>query len=64
MGAYKVGAKPSVERDLRNVPANFVKRIDSAIEKLENDPLPSGVVKLAGAERTYRVRVGDLPDYL
>jgi mRNA interferase RelE/StbE len=31
----------------------------SQIERLAADPLPSQVVKLSGAERLYRIRVGD-----
>ncbi len=29
------------------------------IEKLQNEPFPHGVEKLEGANRLYRIRVGD-----
>jgi mRNA interferase RelE/StbE len=50
MGSYKVIFKPSVEKDLRSLPQEVVKRILKRIEALKNDPIPRQSVKLSGAE--------------
>ena len=34
-------------------------RIVQRLEELQDDPFPSGVVKLRGRKDTYRTRVGD-----
>ncbi len=59
MGSYKLVVKPSVEKDLRSLPKKSVARVFARIEELEADPLPRGAIKLSGAERLYRIRVGD-----
>jgi len=53
-----VAFKPSVEKDLKRLPKQIVKRILQRIEALASNPLPPGCAKLSGAERLYRVRVG------
>jgi mRNA interferase RelE/StbE len=59
MASYKVILKPSVEKDLRVLPALTRKRVFQRIEALEDNPCPRGSLKLAGAEQLYRLRVGD-----
>jgi len=59
MGSYKVIFKPSVEKDLRSLPQEAVKRILKRIEALKNDPIPRQSVKLSGAEQLWRIRVGE-----
>ncbi|MBI4704281.1 MAG: type II toxin-antitoxin system RelE/ParE family toxin [Deltaproteobacteria bacterium] len=59
MAAFSVVLKPSVHRDLRGLPAGAVRRVWERIRALALDPLPAGTAKLAGADRLYRVRVGD-----
>ena len=59
MGSYKVIFKPSVEKDLRSLPQEAVKRILKRIEGLKNDPIPRQSVKLSGAEQLWRIRVGE-----
>ena len=59
MASYNVILKPSVEKDLRSLPAATLKRVFKRIEALEDDPCPRGSLKLAGAEQLYRIRVGD-----
>jgi mRNA interferase RelE/StbE len=56
---YELVFKPSVERDLRQLPAASRARVLARIEELAREPLPPGVVKLTGAERLYRIRIGD-----
>jgi mRNA interferase RelE/StbE len=57
--AYEVFFKPSVEKDLRRLPAPMLQRLLDRISALSGDPRPRGVMKLTGAERLYRVRLGD-----
>ena len=59
MASYKVILKPSVEKDLRSLPREVVKRVFRRIEMLKDDPLPRQSLKLSGAEQLYRIRVGD-----
>ena len=54
---YRVVLLPSAARSLARLPRN-VRRIGRALDNLQSDPRPSGVVKLTGASDTYRVRVG------
>lgn len=59
MGSYNIKFKPSVEKDLQNLPREFVPRITERIERLTSDPFPAGCKKLTATERLYRLRVGD-----
>lgn len=59
MASFRVIIKPSVQKDLRGIQPKTVSRIIAAIEALADEPLPPGVTKLEGAEKTFRVRVGD-----
>jgi len=59
MASYKVILKPSVEKDLRSLPREVVKRVFRRIEMLKDDPLPRQSLKLSGAEQLYRIRVGE-----
>jgi mRNA interferase RelE/StbE len=58
MTRYAVEFKPSVERALRKLPVEVQKRIVRAIERLGDDPRSPGVVKLAGGENAWRIRIG------
>ena len=57
MDAYKIFFKRSVEKDFKAIPKKDLNRILNRIEKLAEDPRPSGSEKLTGHER-YRVRQG------
>jgi mRNA interferase RelE/StbE len=57
MARYEVRFKPSVAKDLREMPKPDIRRILRRIEALREDPRPSGCEKLSGQER-YRVRQG------
>jgi mRNA interferase RelE/StbE len=59
MAFYNVSFKPSVEKDLRSLPKSVVERVMKQIENLKTDPHPRQAGKLSGAERLYRIRVGD-----
>lgn len=57
MARYEVRIKPSVAKDLRNLPKQEVQRIMKCIEALGDDPRAPGCTKLSGAD-LYRVRQG------
>lgn len=55
---YDVYFKPSAERELRRLAEDQQRRLVAAIELLAFDPRPEGVVKMAGDENLWRIRVG------
>lgn len=59
MASYRLSFKPSVEKDLQSIPRPIVSRILDRIGRLPTDPFPPQSAKLQGAERLYRLRVGD-----
>jgi mRNA interferase RelE/StbE len=59
VASYSLSYRPSVEKDLQSIPRSFVARIIARIERLPSDPFPPQSAKLQGAERLYRLRVGD-----
>lgn len=59
MASYNIIWKRSALKELRALPKVSVQRIITTVEQLSNNPLPSGVRKIAGAQHTYRVREGD-----
>jgi mRNA interferase RelE/StbE len=59
MASYSIVLKPSVEKDLRSLPKSVIPRVVRQIEALKENPFQRQSVKLAGAERLYRIRVGN-----
>ena len=59
MASFSLHWRVSTRKDLRSIPRDDVVRVVTAATKLADDPLPHGSQKLAGSERTYRIRVGD-----
>lgn len=59
MEPYSVSFKPSIERDLRRLPDVIVARVLARVDDLTAAPFPHGAIKLSGAERLFRIRVGD-----
>jgi len=59
MTFYNISFKPSVEKDLRPLPKSAVARVIEQIESLKTDPFPRQAIELSGAERLYRIRVGN-----
>ncbi len=57
MGEYKIFFKESVEKDLRSISKEDLKKILSRIEALAKEPRPQGHEKLSGQEK-YRIRQG------
>ena len=58
MEPHSLRFKPSVEKDLRRLPARARQRCLERIAELRNAPRPAGVRQVVGAERTYRLRAG------
>ena len=58
MASFQIDFKRSVERDLRKIRPDLISNLLEEIEALANDPFPRRSLKLSGAERTYRLRVG------
>jgi len=56
---YKVFFKSWADRQLRKLPDALQRRIVGELETLAHNPRPRGVVKLAGHENLWRIRVGD-----
>ena len=59
MTSFEVRFKPSVEKDLRNLPKAVVDRAIKRIEALAGDPIPRQSQKLQGTLHLYRIRIGD-----
>ena len=59
MATYRIEWKSSALHELKRLDRQVVPRIVGAVETLASDPFPSGIKKLHGGERTYRLRVGD-----
>ncbi|MEX2374645.1 MAG: type II toxin-antitoxin system RelE/ParE family toxin [Dehalococcoidia bacterium] len=56
--AYRVELTPSARRGLRQLPRQVQVRLEVPILALCEEPRPSGVRKLVGQERTWRIRIG------
>jgi mRNA interferase RelE/StbE len=56
---YRILTTKQVEKQINALPHQIADRIEQHIEALRNDPRPSGVKKLKGQAKTYRVRVGN-----
>jgi mRNA interferase RelE/StbE len=59
MPAYSVVFKPSVEKDISSLPKSAIARVLEQIERMKTELFSRQVIKLSGAERLYRIRVGD-----
>ena len=60
---YRLEVSPAADRDLerlkRRIQRYNFERLRIAIRSLADNPRPHGVRKIEGAERAYRIRVGD-----
>lgn len=59
MASYRIEWKRSALKELKRLPADVIARVVRAVGELSANPFPPGVVKLAGAQYTYRLRIGD-----
>lgn len=56
---YRVELTRDALRSLAKLDKPVRRRIQAAIDKLQNDPRPAGMIPLRSAPGAYRVRVGD-----
>ena len=56
---YTVHATPRVERELRRLPQDVIRRIDAVFEQLKHNPRPRGVVKLTGQNGSHYMKRRD-----
>jgi len=60
---YRLEVAPTADRDLdrlkQRIQRNDFERLRAAIRSLANEPRPHKVRKIRGADRAYRIRVGD-----
>jgi mRNA interferase RelE/StbE len=56
---YQLLFRPAAFRELRGLPRAIQERIGGRIAALAERPRPAGVVKLAGRDNTYRIRIGE-----
>ena len=56
---YRIIIPKLVQKQLDDLPKKQRERLISAIRLLADEPRPSGVKKLKGYDKTYRIRVGD-----
>jgi len=59
MGTYQIEWKKSALRELRRLDHEVIPQIVLAVDSLSSQPLPAGVSKLQGSQRTYRIRIGN-----
>lgn len=59
MAGYRVEFRSSADRELSRLNRQVLDRVVAAVEALGEQPRPVGVRKMAGAEHTCRIRVGD-----
>jgi mRNA interferase RelE/StbE len=56
---YEIQFAASAAKEFRSLGMEIKRRIGLAVDALAQNPRPSGVRKLKGHERLYRIRVGD-----
>ena len=59
MKTYNISFKPSVEKDLKDLPKKIISRIMEKIKELANNPFPRRAIKLFNTEHLYRIPVGE-----
>jgi mRNA interferase RelE/StbE len=59
VASYKLVFKPSVEKDLPALPKATRIPALARIESLSENPFPPDFIKLSGARKLYRIRIGD-----
>lgn len=57
--AYQVQITPRAARQLISLPAEIRQALQATIDGLQENPHPSGSIKLQGTQSQYRVRRGD-----
>jgi len=55
---FRVEFSPRALKEMKKLPKNIREKCIIEIETLAENPIPRGVVKLAGRRNIYRIRVG------
>lgn len=56
---FQIELTRAARRGVNSLPNNVLKRVDSCILDLAENPYPKGAKKLEGVDGLWRVRVGD-----
>src|SRR5689334_19407929 len=56
---YRVFLERAAEKELKQLSAQLHNRVMAAIQKLARNPRPAGCRNLTGADRDWRIRVGN-----
>jgi mRNA interferase RelE/StbE len=59
MVSYSIRWKKSAQKELRALPRSIIPEVLLAVESLAANPHPHGCRKLQGAQRMWRIRIGD-----
>jgi len=59
MKIYLLESRPTVKKDIKNLPKSVISRCKSVILSLAENPLPVGAIKLKNYSSTYRIRFGN-----
>ena len=59
MSKYQIKFKSSAAKEFKKLPSLIKRRIQEAVNQLTENPRPSGVVKLKGDDRLFRIRLGE-----
>ncbi|MGK7950847.1 MAG: type II toxin-antitoxin system RelE/ParE family toxin [Xenococcaceae cyanobacterium] len=59
MNKYQIKFKSSAAKEFRKLDSQIKERIREAVDRLTENPRPSGVVKLKGDDRLFRIRIGE-----
>lgn len=60
MAEYSILVSRSARKELEGLDALHVRRLITKIEKLADNPRPTGCTKLVGEFDVWRIRVGDI----
>jgi mRNA interferase RelE/StbE len=56
---WQVIVERAAEKRMERLPRDVRRRLDAALQRLEENPRHPGVIQLSGHANLYRVRVGD-----
>jgi mRNA interferase RelE/StbE len=56
---YELIIKPTAEKCLDKLPRPIRQRVVDALKHLQNNPRPTGAIKLVGEENFWRIRIGN-----
>lgn len=56
---YRIEFEPVARRDVEKLPRTIRSRVETAIDRLADDPRPHGAKKLKGLALEWRIRVGE-----